>query len=71
MLKYLSLLPFLFIYPTFADGLSVPADVVPVYDGLGGMVGVTGPKLHKVVYKNHGDVEPSEMGLDDFDCWVE
>ncbi|KKJ75460.1 hypothetical protein WH95_18655 [Kiloniella litopenaei] len=40
-------------------------------DGLGGMVGVTGPKIHKVVYKNQGDVEPSEMMFDDMDCWVE
>ena len=40
-------------------------------DGLGGMVGVTGPKLHRVVYKNEGDVEPSEMGLDDMDCWID
>ncbi|WP_299377487.1 hypothetical protein [uncultured Kiloniella sp.] len=40
-------------------------------DGLGGMVGVTGPKLHKVVYKNEGDIEPSEMGLDDMDCWID
>ena len=34
MLKYLAfLIPLLFISPTYADGLSVPADVVSVYDG--------------------------------------
>lgn len=33
MLKHLSFLPFLFISPTLAGGLTVPADVISVYDG--------------------------------------
>ncbi len=33
MHRYLSFIPFLFISPALADGLSVPADVISVYDG--------------------------------------
>ncbi|WP_421782592.1 thermonuclease family protein [Kiloniella litopenaei] len=33
MLKYLTIIPLLFISPAFSDGLSVPADVISVYDG--------------------------------------
>jgi endonuclease YncB( thermonuclease family) len=33
MLKRLSIIPFLFISPALADGLTVPADVISVYDG--------------------------------------
>ncbi len=32
-------------------------------DGLGGMVGVTGMGIHKVVYKNEGDLEPLKWPL--------
>jgi hypothetical protein len=35
------------------------------------MVGVTGPGIHKVVYMNHGDAEPSEMMFDDMDIIVD
>ncbi|WP_421782585.1 hypothetical protein [Kiloniella litopenaei] len=40
-------------------------------DSLGAMVGVTGPGIHKVVYMNRGDVEPSEMVFDDMDIIVD
>jgi endonuclease YncB( thermonuclease family) len=33
MLKYLTIIPLLFISPAFSDGLSVPADVISVHDG--------------------------------------
>ncbi|WP_299371531.1 hypothetical protein [uncultured Kiloniella sp.] len=40
-------------------------------DGLDGMVGATVPQIHKVVYKNSGDIDLSEMGFDNLDCWID
>ncbi|MFD2207233.1 hypothetical protein [Kiloniella antarctica] len=40
-------------------------------DGLSGMVGITGPNLHKVIYKNQGDLEPTESENDEGIGWAD